>query len=500
MSAPTITEFVREPDFLGLSLSEAQESLLRAVYGLPMSETQLDLFRLCTGRERYGGQGFGEVTVIAGARAGKDSRIAAPVVCYEALFGAHEKALSKGERAVIPLVAQDQRATKVAFGYVRDYFTRSSLLSSMVEEVLSLEIQLRNGVSVACFPCTQRSLRGWSIPAGVMDEIAFFRLEGSADSDAEIQASIRRGMVSFPSTRLIKISTPYMKSGVLYEDFKSHFAKDSPDVLVWRAPSSLMNPSLKAERLDRERRLDPERFAREYEAEFAEDLESFLPTAWVESAVVKGRHELPPLPGVIYSAATDPSGGGPDAFTLSVVHTEAEGEKPVRLIQDVMRGWQRRRSETINLEAVVGEIAEIIRAYGLSEVTGDRYAAGWVRQAFEKVGISYRDAEEKSKAYLEVEPLFAQGRIEILDHPQLIRELRLLERRPRPGGKLTVDHPSGGHDDHANSLALAAASAAQENALDISQLAAFGDRVTGTQMRYDLGVSESGDWKENFWD
>ena len=32
-------------------------------------------------------------------------------------------------------------------------------------------------------PCTLRSLRGWSIPAGVMDELAFYRLEGQADSD-----------------------------------------------------------------------------------------------------------------------------------------------------------------------------------------------------------------------------------------------------------------------------------------------------------------------------
>ena len=54
---------------------------------------------------------FAEATVIAGARAGKDSRIAAPIVVYEAVFGGHERHLARGERAVIPLVAQDQRAT-----------------------------------------------------------------------------------------------------------------------------------------------------------------------------------------------------------------------------------------------------------------------------------------------------------------------------------------------------------------------------------------------------
>jgi hypothetical protein len=38
----------------------------------------------------------------------------------------------------------------------------------------------------------------------------------------------------------------------------------------------------------------------------------------------------------------------------------------------------------------------------------------------------------------------------------------VLERRPRAGGKLLVDHPRGRHDDHANALALAAAMAMKD--------------------------------------
>ena len=51
------------------------------------------------------------------------------------------------------------------------------------------------------------------MPVGIMDEVGFWRLEGSADCDAEIQTSIRRGMINFDRTKLIKISTPYMKVG-----------------------------------------------------------------------------------------------------------------------------------------------------------------------------------------------------------------------------------------------------------------------------------------------
>ena len=389
---------------------------------------------------------------------------------------------------MIPLVAQDQRATKVAFGYIRDFLTNSPLLASMVEETLSLEVQLTNRVSVACFPCTQRSLRGWSIPAACLDEVGFFRLVGSADSDVEIQASIRREMLAFPETRMVKISTPYMNSGILYEDFKNHYGRDSEDVLVWRASNIFMNPTLKANRLDREKRLDPQRFAREYEAEFAEDLESFLPTAWVEDAVVTGRHELPPGENVHYEAGTDSSGGGKCAFTVSIVHAEGDGSER-RIVQDVVKGWSSSRSNTIDLEGVVKEIADLLKRYRISKVTGDKYARGWVRQAFEKRnGISYLDAPEKSQAYLEVEPLFATGHIEILDHPQLIRELRLLERRPRPGGKVLGDHPHGSHDDYANALALAVGSAIQGTSLDLSNCFAFGpERETvGENVLWDI--------------
>jgi len=55
------------------------------------------------------------------------------------------------------LVAQDQRATKVAFGYIRDYLTRSPLLAPQVAEVLASEITLTNGLSIACIACILKS-------------------------------------------------------------------------------------------------------------------------------------------------------------------------------------------------------------------------------------------------------------------------------------------------------------------------------------------------------
>jgi hypothetical protein len=464
---PDIIEFTTDAQLLGLALSPAQETLLRGIYGLTLTPDQRELWTRCTGRDTYAGKPYGEVTVLAGARSGKDSRIAAPVLLYEALYGGHAERLGRGETAMIPCVAQDARAAKIAFQYLRDYLTTSPELEGAVDEVLASEVRLTNRVTLATFACTLRGLRGWSIAAAVLDELGFFRLEGQADSDVEIQTSVRRGMLNFPAPRLVKISTPYLKAGILYEDWRDAYGKDNPDRLVWVAPSVLMNPTLSDARMERERRLDPQRFAREYEAVWQDDLAAFLPGAWVEAAVVSGRHELPAVQGIAYGAAVDASGGsGRDAFTLAIVHTEGKGTER-RVVQDVMKAWKGDRSGSVDLEGIVAEAAAELRRYGVRKVHGDRYSAQWVRQAFSRHGIQYADPEirgtyvDRSRAYLESESLFAQGRIALLDHPALVRELRGLEKRLKPGGRATVDHPQAGHDDHANALALAATMATQ---------------------------------------
>jgi hypothetical protein len=40
-----------------------------------------------------------------------------------------------------------------------------------------------------------------------------------------------------------------------------------------------------------------------------------------------------------------------------------------------------------------------------------------------------------------------------LDHPKLINQLCALERRTARGGRDSIDHPLGGHDDLCNAVA-----------------------------------------------
>ena len=75
-------------------------------------------------------------------------------------------------------------------------------------------------------------------------------------------------------------------------------------------------------------------------------------------------------------------------------------------------------------------------------------------KAFEDCSIIYQASElNKSEIYLNFEPLLAQGRVALLDNKKMFNEFRGLERRTRSGGRDSIDHYPGGHDDVANAVA-----------------------------------------------
>jgi hypothetical protein len=104
---------------------------------------------------------------------------------------------------------------------------------------------------------------------------------------------------------------------------------------------------------------------------------------------------------------------------------------------------------------VVAKFCAVLQRFNIRTVKGDRYGAEFVTNAFKHHGLRYEPSElDKSAIYTEVAPLFAEKRVELLDNKRLLTELRLLERKPRSGGRGdSIDHPPRAHDDCANACA-----------------------------------------------
>lgn len=233
-------------------------------------------------------------------------------------------------------------------------------------------------------------------------------------------------------------------------------------VLVIQAESRLMNPLLDQEMIDAELEADRESASSEWLGQFRSSTVQFLDDELIEAAIILGCHERP-FGHHDYYAFADPSGGRHDSFTLSISHRDGE-----RVVQDHLSI----QAPPFVPDEVVERYCEVLKSYGLASVTGDRYAAEWVSAAFSKHGISYTSVpKDKSGIYVETLPLFTARNVELLDIPKLETELRLLERRPRAGGKGDiVDHPPRATDDAANATCGSLWLAAQELVDDASQV------------------------------
>jgi hypothetical protein len=144
-------------------------------------------------------------------------------------------------------------------------------------------------------------------------------------------------------------------------------------------------------------------------------------------------------------AFTDPSGGSADAFTLAIAHVE-DNIVVLDLVREV--------APPFLPSEVVEEFADILKAYKIRTVQGDRYAGEWPPEQFNRNGISYEPSElNKSEIYQELLPLLNSRTVALLENDRLQRQLLSLERRTSRGGRDAIDHPRGGRDDLANAVA-----------------------------------------------
>jgi hypothetical protein len=431
-------------------------AFLAALFALPMSAEQFKIYQQCTGRTAPPSEPACEAWLVCGRRAGK-SFVLALIAVYLAAFHDYRRYLSPGERGTVLVIATDRKQARTIFRYIRALLTEVPMLSKMIEREDRETFDLSNSVTIEVGTASFKSVRGYTIVAALCDEIAFWPTDDSAQPDYEILDALRPGMATIPNAMLLCASSPHARRGALWDAHRRHFGKDGDTTLVWQAPTRTMNPSVPQRIIDEAAERDPASAAAEYGAQFRSDVESFVNREAVEACVSVGVRERPPMSGVTYSAFVDPSGGSADSMTLAIGHQEDDV-----VVLDAIR----ERRPPFSPEDVVLEFAELLKAYRVTEVQGDRYSGEWARERFNHHGIRYELAEKpKSDLYRDLLPTINSRGIELLDDPRLIAQIVGLERRTARGGKDSIDHAPNAQDDLANSVAgvvAALASSAHE--------------------------------------
>jgi len=249
----TLPQACRDPNLFGPWFRDpetwgAWRAFLAALFALPMTDADLATYRACTGRTKPPSEPVTEAWLICGRRAGKSFTLAL-VAAFLAAFYEWRPFLSPGERATIMVIAADRRQARVIMRYIRAFFDGVTMLKAMVERETTEGLDLSNAVTLEVHTASFRTVRGYSICAALLDEVAYWRSDESANPDTEIIAALRPAMATIPGSMLLCASSPYARRGALWDAYKRHWGKDGRP-LVWQADTRTMNRRIN-------RRLEP---------------------------------------------------------------------------------------------------------------------------------------------------------------------------------------------------------------------------------------------------
>ena len=278
---------------------EAWRAFLAVLFNLPMDDEQQAIARACTGLEALPERAFTEAWLVVGRRGGKslDARDDCDLPGVVSVTGREPGA----GRARDGLGAGGRSAASAIDHAIRDGVVHEvPLLAGRVERATTEEIEFRGRVGIEVATASYRTVRGRTLIAGLVDELAFFRWEDSANPDFEILDAIRPAMAACRGLCCLCASSPYSRRGALWEAYRKWYGVAGAPCLLWQADTRTMNPTITQAFIDAQYERDPASAMAEYGAQFRNDIDSYVTRdaiagcdgAWPAGIAAGGWHQL----------------------------------------------------------------------------------------------------------------------------------------------------------------------------------------------------------------
>jgi len=422
-----------------------------AVYALPMTADELAIYQRHSKRATPPSAQVAEAWMCVGRGGGKTRNSALHATFRAITFDA--STVAPGEDVIIPLLATDRRQARQAIGYIRAFNALPLVAPYVLRGALKEIVEYRTGVNVEVQTATKKAPRGYACPTACADEIAFWENEDDhTNPDHEVITAVRGALGRVSDSVLVALSNPYAPAGELFDAVETYYGRDDDDVLVWNADTLSMHPTYDTRAIARAFKRDPvvanSEFGFEGFVAFRQARVALFDAEPVRACTVLDRRELPPVPGTRYYGFVDAAQGARsgDSMTLGIAHREGN-----RVVLDLVR----EAVPPFDPGSVIRDrFVPVLHEYGVASVVGDRHALGFVQAEFGAAAVKFIPSTlTKSDIFAELLPLVNTTRVELLDHPTLRTQLLALERRAIRGGKDSIDHPRGAHDDVANAAA-----------------------------------------------
>jgi len=389
------------------------------------------------------------IAVRMSRQAGKTTTIAVRAIWYAAT---HPKTLSL-------IVAPSLRQSMIMMDRVQSflYGMKTQERRAIVGKMQRTVIWFRNGSQMVALPCSPNLLRGYTAHQVLADEAGFFR------DDEIIFYNVLYPMLATTNGTIIASSTPWATKSVFYQMCKDEKLADiwSRHHVTWRdvVAAGLMTQEF----IDEMRRVSPpERFIREFDAEFSEDVDAYLPRDLIVSCIwTDVWHDLTPRE-IYYPFEATPRGRFYIGIDLGEIHDHSvvsvveRWNKKIGLVHCHQFPLKTPYATVIGYtKAICDRFQEVekvlVDATRESYVVKDMQAAGVTQVT--PVIFSLQSKMEMAKYFKEQ----MQLKIFALPYdPDVIAELNVEKYEITKDGNVKFHHDEGTHDDRFWSIALAA--------------------------------------------
>lgn len=323
-----------------------------------------------------------------------------------------------------------------------------------LKTVQKMRIEGQNGSWIQAVPALEETIRGLTIDSAFVDEAAFI--------EREIFTSVISPMLATTDGQFVLGSTPWGKSGYLYNKF------ENDEYWYNQRVASMENPEIDARQVDEWRRdMTSTEFEREVLGMFSEKKNAFFSNKDINRCL-EWNAEHSDGENVIYPdregrdcyMGIDPATGGDDSAVITTVDSEGN-------VFDI------KAFGNTTIPKLEGEIRNLLKQ------TGRNYISGYMEENGIGEGTVHRFENEfspiegfrttlrsKESSYQKAKNLMQKDKVSIPDHERLQSQLRTIEYEMTERGNKKIHAPTGEHDDFADSFVLALASMSGDSFVD----------------------------------
>jgi phage FluMu gp28-like protein len=367
----------------------------------------------------------------------------------------------KHPKTLTLIVAPSLRQSMILADKLQDFLTSlpPSTRKAVIDKLQRTVIRFKNASRIVALPNSPNLLRGYTAHQVICDEAAFFR------DDELVFYNVLMPMLSTTDGTLIVSSTPWSTDSVFYKMCMN--PEYSQHVVTWE--DVVKAGLVKREFIEEMRASIPEeRFQREFESRFVEDIDAWLPQSLITSCIDA---ELQP-----YDFHDQPQGdfyigvdfGKQQDYSvvvvverfpnniLKLVHVHrfplnTEYASVIGYVKSLQDRWKTVRAVYADITGVGGYIVEDMAHSGIQNVQGVTFTV----QTKEDMATVLREKMRQKEFLIPYEPVRRRQDID------LCAELNVEKYELMKTGHIRFSHPEGSHDDVFWATALAVYAAVQ---------------------------------------